>query len=177
MKCLERRRAGKYTLPCFPLSFLFPILVAISLCDARYAGGVVDYRSNFHLTVNERIASAKKALRLWARRNRPSLLSQLSEYDNLASESESESSDSDSTSSDDDESGAGAGPRVATATATGRVNVVGAMIFGVELGVAKLVKTFSLDERASNQKWLGSFVGKVMWWDAPFFGIFYDDGE
>jgi len=41
----------------------------------------------------------------------------------------------------------------------------------------KIVKNFSPEERVGNQQWHGAFVGTVRYYDAPFFGVFYDDGD
>ena len=60
---------------------------------------------------------------------------------------------------------------------TERVTTVGAMVFGVEIGMAKLVKSFDSKDRTAGCTWQGSYVGTVRYYEEPFFGIFYDDGD
>jgi len=43
--------------------------------------------------------------------------------------------------------------------------------------IDKIVKNFCPEERVGNQQWQGAFVGTIRYYDAPFFGVFYDDGD
>ena len=48
---------------------------------------------------------------------------------------------------------------------------------GIELFKDRIIKSFSPDERVVRQSWSGAFVGTIRYYEAPFFGVFYDDGD
>ena len=57
-----------------------------------------------------------------------------------------------------------------------RFSTLGTVINGIEIGRAKLIKSFDT-ERLDGQSWAGAFVGTIVNFEAGYFGVLYDDGD
>jgi len=51
-----------------------------------------------------------------------------------------------------------------------RISTVGTVVHNIEIGKAKLIKSFHSDERVQGQSWSGAFVGTILYFQDPFFG-------